>query len=181
MNHRDRIRLLINRHARLDAALMRSAQLNAVQVVALEYLANANRFSRSPSHVADYLGTTRGTMSQTLKSLEAKGLVSEERLADDRRSIRYRLTEAGRAALRAANADRCADTGMNDADQAMLERLLARSLADRVARTGTKMFGICRECRHHELRQNGQRYCHLLNVVLAEEEAEQLCHEQVPA
>lgn len=181
MDRADRMRLLINRHARLDAALMRSPRLNAAQVVALDYLAHANRFSRSPSHVAEYLGTTRGTMSQTLKSLEAKGYATEERSPDDRRSIRYQVTEAGREALRVSNLDQLALTALPDADLASLERLLSHWLAHRVERTGAKMFGICRHCRHHDLQPNGRRYCRLLRIELAREEAEQLCHEHAPA
>ena len=66
-NHLIRIRTLIERLAKITTAVDWQDGLNPAQYNALSYLALANRYSRSPSHVADYLCTTRGTASQTLK------------------------------------------------------------------------------------------------------------------
>ena len=41
------------------------------------FIARANRFSRTPAALADYAGSTRGTISQTLIALEQKGLVRQ--------------------------------------------------------------------------------------------------------
>jgi DNA-binding MarR family transcriptional regulator len=89
MNSAYQIRALINRLARLDAAETWEVDLNPAQLAALDYLVRANRFSRAPSQVAEYLGTTRGTMSQTLKSLVRKGYLTERGSESDRRSISY--------------------------------------------------------------------------------------------
>ena len=88
---------LILRLARLELAGAWQDDLNPAQRAALAYLARANRFSRAPSQVADYLGTTRGTVSQTLKALDSKGHIAAEAAPGDRRSIRYRVTDRGRA------------------------------------------------------------------------------------
>ena len=69
---------LLDRLARLHLASRRDDALNPAQAAALDYLARANRFSRMPSAVADYLAATRGTVSQTLKALAAKGLIVEQ-------------------------------------------------------------------------------------------------------
>ena len=45
---------------------------------------------------------------------------------------------------------------------------------------GGRSFGICRDCVHHQQR-NGSRYCALLAVDLREDEAKQICFEQVAA
>jgi len=45
--------------------------LTAAQWAVLRYFARANRFSRPPSAFAAFHGTTRGTASQTIKSLES--------------------------------------------------------------------------------------------------------------
>jgi DNA-binding MarR family transcriptional regulator len=84
---------LIDRLGRLNAAEEWNGPLNPSQFAALSYLARANRFSRAPSHVADYLATTRGTASQTLKALARKELIAESRLEEDKRSIRYDVTD----------------------------------------------------------------------------------------
>src|SRR6516165_6079781 len=47
----------------------------SAQWTALRYFARANRFSRTPSAFAEFHGTTRGTASQTTKSLVAQGFL----------------------------------------------------------------------------------------------------------
>ncbi|MDG1431396.1 MAG: MarR family winged helix-turn-helix transcriptional regulator [Paracoccaceae bacterium] len=66
----------------------------------MDYLGQANRFSRSPSHVAEYLGTTRGTVSQSFKSLVQKGYVTEHRSKFDKRIISFELTASGKGHLK---------------------------------------------------------------------------------
>ena len=62
---------------------------------ALRYFALANRFSRTPSAFAAFHATTRGTASQTIKSLEAQGYLSRTRSEDDKRSVQLVLTDKG--------------------------------------------------------------------------------------
>ncbi|MGH1355293.1 MAG: MarR family winged helix-turn-helix transcriptional regulator [Thalassovita sp.] len=180
MTQTDQIRFLIKRLARLDAAETWDAALNPAQIAALEYLARANRFSRAPSHVADYLGTTRGTMSQTLKALARKGYVSERRSETDKRSISYDLNEAGRilAARRGALAE--AINTVPEAERAQLSDSLSELLEHQLRENGGRSFGICRTCAHHRVTQNGA-FCALLSLPLLPDEPEQICHEQVAA
>ena len=70
--------------------------LTAAQWTALRYFAKANRFSRTLSAFADYHATTRGTASQTVKSLVNHGLVTRIRSKSDGRSVQFDLTERGR-------------------------------------------------------------------------------------
>lgn len=154
--------------------------LNPTQSAVLEYLARANRFSRSPSHVAHYLGTTRGTISQSLKSLGQKGYVVEKRSEADKRTISFDLTAKGLAAAAAPNlmADAVAkmDVTTSEALAATLEALLRPLLRE----NGGKAFGICNACDHFEARENGG-YCALLSEDLSPTDSIQICHEQVSA
>lgn len=68
---------LIERIARLMQAEEQKGPLNPAQWEALRYLAKANRFSRTPAALAEYLGSTRGTVSQTLIALEKRTALSE--------------------------------------------------------------------------------------------------------
>ena len=68
-------------------------RLTPAQWSALSYFARANRFSRTPSAFAEFRGTTRGTASQTIKSLIAQGYLKQTRSEADRRSIRLDLTD----------------------------------------------------------------------------------------
>ncbi len=171
---------LLDRLCRVLASENRSDTLNSAQHAALAYLARANRFSRSPSHVADYLCTTRGTASQTLKSLEAKGLIEKAAIADDRRSIAYEVTETGRESLRGPDGIAAAIDRVKEARSERFGDTLAAVLAERLKDGGFRSFGICRTCRYHQ-QQSGRRHCGLLNLDLQDDEAGQLCHEHVAA
>ncbi|MGB3146138.1 MAG: MarR family transcriptional regulator [Paracoccaceae bacterium] len=180
MNQTDLIRLLINRLARLDGAETWEGGLNPAQIAALDYLARANRFSRAPSHVADYLGTTRGTMSQTLKSLVRKGYAREARSARDKRSVLFELTAAGQRLAGRHGQMRAALAALPVAEQTALFSSLSALLSALLAANGGRAFGICRECIHHRQTADGA-HCALLSLPLSEEDAGLICHEQVAA
>ncbi|QFU18051.1 MarR family transcriptional regulator [Microvirga thermotolerans] len=174
---------LIERIGRLVQAEEQSGGLPPVQWDVLRYLARANRFSRSPAVVAAYLGSTRGTVSQTLIALEAKGYVERRPSERDRRSVDLALTERGRAVLAAdpllTLADDIAATAGKGATE--LARALERVLTAVVERNGRKAFGLCRSCRHFgegsgaspELRHR----CGLLGLDLSDADAGQICAE----
>lgn len=176
MDRTERIDALIERLARLDAARRRRTGLNATQAAALAYLARANRFSRSPSVVADYLVATRGTVSQTLRALIAKGLVVEAPDPTDRRGIILGLTAAGRAVVTADTGVGAALARLDPDRRADIEASLAALLGAMLAEAGGAGFGICQTCRHHRVTAEG-RHCDLLRVPLTAREAEELCHE----
>ncbi|MFN5998672.1 MAG: MarR family winged helix-turn-helix transcriptional regulator [Paracoccaceae bacterium] len=171
MTPQTEIMLLLDRVARLHAARRRAVALTDAQCATLEYLAQANRFSRSPSVIADYLATTRGTASQTLKALAEKGLIAEEEAEGDRRQRRYGLTESGRALVEGWLA---APAGADTAEALQAARTLLRSL---LVETAGKTFGLCRDCRYHVVGAGRAPACRLLKITLALEEAGQLCHE----
>lgn len=180
MNDAERLRELIDRIARLNAAESWAAGLNPGQAAALAYLAAANRFSRAPSHVAEYLGSTRGTVSQTLKALARKGLAEEQASMSDRRSIRYDLTARGAALAAEAGAAERAFAAMPEAERRALGQGLSALLRGLLDERGGRAFGLCRTCRHHEATAAGRR-CRLLDLALREEEAAQICHEHEAA
>jgi DNA-binding MarR family transcriptional regulator len=91
---------LIDRLERLARSASPRNALNPAQWEALQYLVRANHYSRTPAALADYLGSTRGTVSQTLIALEQKGYLTRETSTRDRRSINLHLTDRGEQALR---------------------------------------------------------------------------------
>ncbi|MFN3214791.1 MAG: MarR family winged helix-turn-helix transcriptional regulator [Henriciella sp.] len=180
MTDTDLARQLISRLARLDADAGRGQGLNPAQRMALEYLARANRFSRQPSHVAEYMGSTRGTISQTLKTLREKRLISELRSETDRRSLSYDLTPKGRKVLTNSSALSRAFTDLSAKELGQLERSLQVVLNTSLRSNGFKPFGVCKTCQHFDPRGDGG-FCKLLRLPLAPAETEQVCVENVPA
>jgi len=69
--------------------------LQPVHVQALIYLSRANRYSNTPQALTDYLGLTKGTVSQTLLVLDRRGLIERYQDDIDRRVVRLRLSSAG--------------------------------------------------------------------------------------
>src|SRR6266446_6937622 len=74
-------------------------ELSPAQWMALRYFARANPFSRTPSALAEFQATTRGTASQAIKALETGGYLVRHRSKTDRRSVSLRLTDKGNEAL----------------------------------------------------------------------------------
>jgi len=172
---------------RLDR-LVRSGEtlqgLNPAQWEALRYLARANRFSRTPAALADYLGSTRGTVSQTLIVLEQKGHVARLRSSRDKRSIDLGLTESGRAMLTHDPLHQLAAdlAATRSVDLAAVVTLLREVLFRAIARNGGRAFGVCRSCRHfRQLPPSADSYgrCTLLDEPLSEADAAAICSEQV--
>ncbi|PSL18294.1 MarR family winged helix-turn-helix transcriptional regulator [Shimia abyssi] len=150
--------------------------MNPAQRAALEYLSEANQFSRSPSHVAEYLGTTRGTMSQTLKVLMRKGYAEERRQKSDQRSISYELTEAGLAAVTEANPIADAIDNLPTDVQAALENSLHQSLKLALAANCGQSFGKCKTCAYHDAASDNG-FCTLLELGLGPDEKHKICIE----
>ena len=126
--------------------------LTAAQWAVLRYFAQANRFSRTPSAFAAFHGTTRGTASQTIKSLESQGHLTRVRSEDDRRSVQLVLTEQAKGIL--ANDPfeslvRAADSlapGVQGGFATALQRMLTQVAQER----GKQPFGTCTSCQHLE-------------------------------
>ena len=95
----ERIAALIERIGRLLSTDAHAGGLLPVQWEALRYLGRANRFSRTPAALTAYLGLTKGTVSQTVHALEARGLVTKQVDPVDRRGRRLSLSPAGRTLL----------------------------------------------------------------------------------
>lgn len=159
--------------------------LYPAQWAALRYLAQANRFSRTPMALTRYLGTTRGTISQTLNALEKKGHVVRQPNERDKRSVNIALTDAGRQKLESDPILRLAEvTGTTlGVETKRTRKLLEKILAGLIAGNGGRPFGQCRTCRHF---QNGEgaspeqpHRCALLDVDLSKTDSEAICVEQV--
>ncbi len=157
----------------------RRARLQPAQLGALLYLARCNRYSNTPAAVTDYLGVTKGTASQTLMTLERRGLLEKFLDEDDRRVVRLRLTTAGRDLVAQALPPPGFQTALAGAAgelEPALSGLLGRWLRVR----GGRSFGVCRSCRHL-LREGTGFRCGLVGEPLALAETERICREHEAA
>ena len=150
VNNTDEIAELLVYLGRAARAGDTGSALTAAQWTSLRFFARANDVSRTPSAFASFHATTRGTASQTIKSLLAKGYLTRSESADDRRSVRYDLTAVGVQVMRddplreLSDAIDRLDAGLKLALRQALPALVGQ-LADIRA---TAAFGTCGDCRH---------------------------------
>lgn len=150
--------------------------LNAAQWTALRFFSRANRFSRTVSGFAEFHLTTKGTASQTVKSLVSRGLLTRTPSERDGRSITMDLTSLGRAMLVQDPLEVLvgAVARLPDPQRDQLEAGLARVLEDVACMRGKRLFGGCAGCTC--LSWTGQTpICRLLGEPLEQEETGQIC------
>jgi len=154
--------------------------LQTVHMRVLLYLGAANRYSNTPLAVGEYLGLTKGTVSQSLILLETKGYLSRTADARDRRVVRLALTATGQAVveevedlgrLRAASAE--VPAGLIEGLTGLLRRLQVLE--------GRRSFGQCHTCRHHLAEGAGQWRCGLTGEPLSHADGERICREHEDA
>lgn len=156
--------------------------LQPVQAQALGYLLRCNRYSDSPAAVAEFLGLTKGTVSQTLAVLQLRGLVLTADDAADGRRVHLRLSAKGRRVAERLTSPLLAEAlaavphAGELADQ--LEQLLVAMQRARGGRT----FGVCRTCRHFRPAAAGGGVCGLTGEPLPAEQTTRICREhELPA
>lgn len=176
----ERLGTLLGSELRQTAA---REDLKEVQLQALHYLASCNRYSNTPAGVTEFLALTKGTVSQTLRALESKGLVEKRADAEDARVVRLRLTRHGKATAKRT-----------------FPLPVARELAEELGKSGTasaeaelrgvltalqrardhRSFGVCRTCAHFRKDGKDSYRCGLTGETLLIDETSLLCREHQP-
>jgi MarR family transcriptional repressor of emrRAB len=117
--------------------------------MALRFLGRANRFSRTPSALAGFIGATRATASQIVKTLEEKAYLARKPSHEDKRSVVLCVTSQGEKCLRqhdpvnpVVNAVAALDT-----EECIKLRDSLREILSRVDATHHRFnASICRDC-----------------------------------
>jgi DNA-binding MarR family transcriptional regulator len=132
----------------LGRTVCRDGGLTAAQWTALRYFSRANRFSRTVSAFAEFRLTTKGTASQTVKSLVSRDLLARRPSDRDGRSVTMELTRDGCDVLAQDPFEALVDAvaRLPHPERGDLEAGLARVLEDLAGRRGKPVFGICKAC-----------------------------------
>lgn len=172
----------LERLARLLRQSGHAKGLNPVQWEALRYLARCNVLSHSPGAMAKYLGSTKGTVSQTVMALEKKGFVSKQVDAKDQRGVELYLTEAGRALLADddLNVVKADIAELSDKTRRRFDRALDALLEQARLRGGEPQFGTCLTCRYYREASSGlAAHCMKVNAAVTSAETSLICVEQL--
>lgn len=153
--------------------------LQPVHLEVLHYLSRCNRYSDSPAGVAEFLGLTKGTVSQSLLLLENKGFLVRRVDEDDQRKQHLLLTVRGSSLLQGV----LPPTPLMDAalqlpaDQARALTPALRTLLRGMQHYNERrIFGTCRNCRYLTQTGEGLR-CGLTQEVLSAGDTLLICRE----
>jgi len=174
-NYVERLSELLRGDSRLAGA---EHGLQPVQLESLHYLSICNRYSDTPMGVTQYLGQTKGTVSQTLKVLEKKGLLIKAVDTNDKRILHLKITDKGKKLL-----TEIIPTGMFVAASKSLlakkkkevEQSLKELLTTLLQANNLKTFGICKSCRHNSKMEDAGYYCNLLEQPLTNDDVQLIC------
>ncbi len=183
-----RIADLLDRLSILQRSRERSQSLEPTEWDALRFLGMANRYSRQPNSVMQFLGIPEGRVSQALIVLEGKRLIRPTATAEDWRQIKFELTSSGRAILMEDPLldMRDAMSSLDRASQSALEHSLTALLADLQRRNARRSFGICQSCRFFRRRgaegePGGPHRCGLTQEALSDADGKLVCAEHEAA
>lgn len=169
--------------ARLVHGAAADPSLTPAQWTALRYFANANRFSRTPSAFSQFNATTRGTASQTVKSLIVLGLLERHPNKADKRSALIEVTAEGHRKL---VRDPLADLSKCIHELPEEQRKIFSGALSQIAETLAQMraaptFGNCGDCGHCDPSISSGAYCRCTQSMLTEGEMGSLCIDFAPA
>ena len=170
------------------AALIRSEErkkctvvgLQTVHLQALNYLSRCNKYSDTPAALTNYLGMTRGTVSQSLSLLEKKGYIKKTANINDRRVIHLELLPEGKTILEQAQPAelfiKAAAMMEKKGDIINYETAFANMLTALQKANQSQSFGICKTC-HYFTTMDDSFLCGLTKEQLSESDSEKICQE----
>lgn len=173
----NRVAQLLERMGALQRSeLRRYAQEHSLQMVHLEvltYLVHANRYSDTTQSLSDYLGQTKGSISQTVGFLESAGYLKRAQDPDDKRVFHLAPLAKGRRLVEEFETRFYGEVDIENLSEKSLEKALARLQAA----NGYKGFGLCSTCRHNS-NPSGQKFlCGLTGQSLSSDETKLRCRE----
>ncbi|MFU8859296.1 MAG: MarR family winged helix-turn-helix transcriptional regulator [Cyclonatronaceae bacterium] len=156
--------------------------LSPIQVQVLIFLLHHSEEKRKVSYLADEFNMTKATISDTIKVLEKKKLITKEPEPYDSRSFVIHLTPVGtETAKENALFTKEIRTPINTLSADDKENLLLNllNIISYLNRTGViTLQRMCMTCKYYQSAEKGeQHYCHLLNRKLHNSELRIDCPE----
>jgi DNA-binding MarR family transcriptional regulator len=154
--------------------------LQPVQLEVLHYLSICNKYSDTPMAVTEYLGQTKGTVSQTIKILEKKELLTKHPDIKDKRVSHLKVTREGLALIKQnIPTDMFVNTcnNLSENQQEQISSSLQLLLVTLIKSNNMKSFGQCSTCNYNSRTQEGQFFCNLVKASLTDSDVLLICKE----
>lgn len=158
-------------------------KLQLVHFQVLEYLSSCNKYSDTPASIANYLGMTRGTVSQSLIILEKRAFIEKTQDQTDKRVFHIQLLNDGLSILNKAKptqlftkAAKILEKNLNQKDA---EKILIKSLTALQKANNSYSFGICNSCINFT-KKPANFFCELTQEKLSRKDSQKICQEHQP-
>lgn len=156
--------------------------LQPVHGQVLEYLAKCNRYSNTHSAVAEYLGLTKGTVSQSIQLLERKRYLEKVTSSLDGRVVHLSLTATGRQLideLKPLDVFKAAEAKVSRQEFDSVGQALHATLGVLQKVNQSKSFGLCRSCNYFSVQQHHYQ-CGLTEQALDRGDTDKICRDHSP-
>ena len=150
-----------------------SEGIQPVHVEILQYLSICNRYSNTAQALSEYLGQTKGSISQSLKLLEKEGYVERQSSPEDKRVALLFLTPKAKASIERMSANIMPNLGEPKGASDTVKALLM----DWQRNNNHRGFGQCQSCRFNRSLPGGEFQCGLTGAPLSKIEIKQICRE----
>lgn len=148
----------------------------------LEYLAKCNRYSNTHAAVAEYLGLTKGTVSQSIQLLERKHYLEKTTDAHDGRVIHLTLTDSGQRLideLKPLDIFKQAEDKVSRQEFDTIDNALQTTLGVLQKVNHSRSFGHCKSCRHFSV-QESHFLCSFTEQALNRDDTDKICRDHIP-
>lgn len=165
------IECLVAAHKSLLRKFAATENLQLVHIEILQYLSICNKYSDTTQALSEYLGQTKGSISQSLKYLGETKFVSRSQDNVDKRIYHLSLTSNGQAIIK-----KLSDLMIfRIQEKANIE---LRTLLDSIQKnTNHRVFGICKTCKYHQHHGKTNSTCGLTSEELTITDSEKICKE----
>jgi DNA-binding MarR family transcriptional regulator len=175
----ERIHLLLETEERKGCT---ARGLKLVHARILDYLAHCSSHSDTPLAVAEYLGLTKGTVSQSISLLERKGYIQKTSDSTDGRVVHLSLSTMGSALLaelKPLNIFEEAEQILASKQVTTIGDALKAVLAALQQSSAIKTFGVCGSCTHF-VEQEPDNHCILAQTTVSSDDVDKICRYHIP-
>lgn len=144
-----------------------------VHLEVLTYLHNSNRYSDTTQALSEYLGQTKGSISQTVGFLENAGYLKRVQDETDKRVFHLIPLAKGRRLAQDFETHFYGEIDLASLSEKSLEAALYRLQK----KNGLKAFGLCANCRHNSNPTGHKFVCGLTGEALSADETRLRCRE----
>ena len=145
--------------------------LQLVHVEILQYLSICNRYSNTTKAMSEYLGQTKGSISQSLGHLEKSNFIKRSQDKVDKRIYHISLSPKGMAVTERLT------KGIDLDGSCKVGPELKELLSSIQMKNGLKGFNTCLSCKYNKSLNRNMFVCGLTNERLSAVEVKKICRE----